>query len=297
MVQNMKKLLLLASAAALCATTPAYAQTTTTSTPSVGDRLGQFLGKLLGVGNQSDASLDGQWTANRRPLGNQRYEFETRVNAEVSAGRMSQADGARLKSEYTALVALETSYGSDNSYSAAERADLTARYNGLLQVLANGRYDGSVIAPVATGEVAAGQAAFNARVDARVTALKMTRSTATQLKADYAALVRVETGYLSDNVLSDSERRDLDTRLDALDLRVGDVAYTAPVTYKSRLDAIALAIPRSGLSLTLRNQLLVEYGDLARLEAAYARLTPTADERAYLERRLTNLELRAKVKR
>jgi hypothetical protein len=98
-------------------------------------------------------------------------------------------------------------------------------------------------------------------------------------------------------VLSDAERADLDTKLDALDVRVGDVGYNVPVTYKSRLDAIALAVPRSGLGLAARNQILIEHGDLVRLESAYARLSPTADERAYIERRLANLELRARVNR
>ena len=37
--------------------------------------------------------------------------------------------------------------------------------------------------------------------------------------------------------------------------------------------------------------------DLLRLEAAYARLTATAEERAYLERRLGELEVRARVRR
>jgi hypothetical protein len=110
-------------------------------------------------------------------------------------------------------------------------------------------------------------------------------------------VIAVETGYLRDGTLSQSEREDLDERLDALDQRVGDVAYTTPVTTRSRLDAIARAVPISGLSAAARAQLLVEHGDLMRLEAAYARLTPTADERAYLERRLANLELRARVTR
>lgn len=51
------------------------------------------------------------------------------------------------------------------------------------------------------------------------------------------------------------------------------------------------------LGVAARTRLLVEHGDLLRLEAAYARLTPTAEERAYLERRLVELEVRARVRR
>jgi hypothetical protein len=43
--------------------------------------------------------------------------------------------------------------------------------------------------------------------------------------------------------------------------------------------------------------LRVEQEDLSRLAAAYERLTPSADERAYLERRVSELETRAKVRR
>lgn len=290
----MKLPLLLAAASVALSAVPATAQTTTSTTPSTRERIGQILGNLLGVGNNADSSLEGQWRAGRTPLGNQRFEFDARVDAEVRSGAMTQATGMRLKADYAALVDLEARYGADRSFSTAERSELTARYNELLQVLADRRYS-DVFAPRA--EVSEGQAEFNRRVDAQVAARKMTRTSATRLKGDYAALVKLEADYLRDGVLSESERSDLDARLDALDLRVGDVAYTVPVTAKSRLDAIFRALPTSGLSTAARAQLLVEHGDLVRLEAAYARLTPTAEERAYLEQRLANLEMRAKVVR
>lgn len=289
----MRHPLLLAAAAAALVATPLAAQTSTT--PTARDRIGQILGNLLGVGNSADSSLDGQWTANRRPLTNQRAEFYARVDTEVRASRMTQADGNRLKSDYSSLVTLEAQYGADRSFTATERTELTTRYNELLQVLADGRYSDTAFAPRA--EVAEGQVEFNRRVDAALAGRRITRVAASRLKADYTALVRVETDYLRDGVLSETERDDLDARLDALDVRVGDVAYTVPVTARTRLDAIARALPTSGLTAAARAQLLVEHGDLVRLEAAYARLSATADERAYLERRLVNLETRARVKR
>jgi len=81
------------------------------------------------------------------------------------------------------------------------------------------------------------------------------------------------------------------TRLDTLDVRLGDAAYAAaPPTPRARLDAIGRALPSSGLSTAARAQLQVEYEDLARLESAYSRLTTSADEQAYLDRRLSELE-------
>lgn len=286
---------LLLAAASVALSAPLAAQSTPQSTT---DRIGQILGNLLGYGNAADNSLEGQWTANRRPLGNQRAEFETRVSSEVSAGRMTSADGARLKSDYYALVQLENQYGASGGFTASERSDLTTRYNALLQVLADGRYGGTVDGTFDNrAEVSEGSAEFSRRVDAAVSARRITSRAGTRLKNDYAALIRTETNYLRDGVLSDYERQDLDARLDALDQRVGDAGYGTPATAKSRLDAIFRALPTSGLGSTARAQLLVEHGDLTRLEAAYGRLTPTAEERAYLESRLANLETRARVNR
>jgi len=283
--------LLVTAAAVALAAVPASAQTTA---PSTRDRIGQILGNLLGVGNSANSALDGQWRAGRLPLGNQRAEFNARVDSDVSTGLVTQATGTRLKADYAALVDMEARYGSDRSFSTAERNELSTRYNELLQVLTDHRYADS---RTSRAEVSEGQAEFNRRVEAQVTARRLTRTAGTRLKADYAALVQVETGYLRDGSLSEVERADLDARLDALDARVGDVAYSTPVTAKGRLDAIARAIPTSGLTAASRAQLLVEHGDLVRLEAAYARLVPTAEERAYLEQRLANLETRARVNR
>lgn len=134
---------------------------------------------------------------------------------------------------------------------------------------------------------------FDARVDVQVAARKITSASGTRLKTDYTALVRLEAAYLRDGVLSESECDDLD----ALDGRFGDVAYLAPVTEKSRLDAIAAALPSSGLSTAARKQVLVEHGDPLQHKAAYARITPTSEERAYLERRITDFKARARLRR
>ena len=234
----MRMLLLLTTAAVALTAVPVTAQSSTAPTPSTRDRIGQILGNLLGVDNSADSSLDGQWRAGRLPLGTQRAEFMARVDGDVRSGILTQQTGTRLKADYTALVDLEARYGADRLFSTTERGDLTARYNALLQVLADRGY-ADTVAPLA--EVSVGQAEFNRRIDARVSARKLTRASGTRIKADYAALIKVETGYLRDGTLSEAERDDLDTRLDALDVRVGDVAYSAPVTVKSRLDEIARA--------------------------------------------------------
>lgn len=288
----MRILLLLATTAIALAAVPVAAQSSTTPTPSTRDRIGQILGNLLGVDNSADSSLDGQWRAGRLPLGSQRTEFNARIDADARSGAITQETGMRLKADYAALVDLEARYGADRLFTTKERGELSSGYNVLLQVLADRRYSDSV---TSSADVRNGQAEFNRRVDVRVSARKLTRTASTRLKNDYTALIQVEAGYLRDGILSEAERDNLDTRLDALDARVGDVAYAAPVTAKTRLDAIARALPNSGLTAAARTQLLVEHGDLVRLEAAYTRLTPSTEERAYLDQRLVDLETRARV--
>ncbi len=282
----MKNAVLLASALALGATAvPAAAQVTRNPIETI---LGAIFGDRVGNGN----SLDAQWAAGQTPLGNQQYQFESRVDQEVRAGRVSQSASLRMKADYSDLVALEARYASDGRFTTAERQDLINRYTALTQVLQQGDYnDGQTT--VATA--ADGRAEFDRRVDAAVVARRLTRAAATRLKADYAAVVTLEANYLRDGRLTAAERDDLDARLDALDGRVGDVAYVQ--TPQQRLDTIARALPSSGLTRLAQNQLLVEHGDLTRLAAAYARISVTAEEQAYLDRRLADLELRARVVR
>lgn len=298
----MKMPFFLTVAAMALVAVPVAAQTsssTNSSTSTSGrDRFGQILGQIFGTGTTADASLEAQWAAGQTPLANQRAQFDMRIDTDVRGGMLASQTGMRLKDDYAELVALESRYGADRRFTTAERADLGDRYGALTQVLSDRSYDDSSTGNVtARAEVSEGRIAFNTRVDAALSARRITRTSATRLKADYASVASLESSYLRDGVLSEAERDDLDRRLDALDLRVGDVGYTAAVSFKTRLDAIARALPSSGLTSLARSQLLTEYGDLVRLEAAYARATPTADDRVYLERRLINLETRARVNR
>lgn len=291
----MKKTIVFAAAAAISlAAGQAAAQSTTTS-PSAQERIAAIFGTLFGNQYGASNTVEAQWAAGKTPLSNQRAEFESRVDSEVSAGTLNQATGARLKSDYAELVQLETRYGADRRFTTAERNELADRYGTLTQVLADRGYADN--ATTNTPEVANGRAEFETRVNTAVAQRRISRTQGTRLKSDYGAVVRVESGYLRDGTISVAERADLDARLDALDVRLGDTGYAAaPLTPRTRLDAIGRAIPSSGLSSAARAQLQVEYEDLARLESAYARLNPTSDEQAYLDRRLGELETRARVR-
>jgi Spy/CpxP family protein refolding chaperone len=287
----MYKILAFTGAAALALSAGSAAAQTSTSTPQrnpIADIFGALFGDRVGV----TTSIESQWAAGQTPLANQRAQFESRVDTEVTAGSLSQATGTRLKADYYELVQLEARYGADRRFTTAERTTLADLYGELTQVLADRAYADA--GAVTTTDVAAGRAAFNARVDAALAARQITRAEARRLKTDYSAVANVEARYLQDGALSSAELADLDTRLDALDARLGESAYAA-LTPRQRLDAISRALASNRLSTTARAQLQVEYEDLARLEAAYGRLNETADEQAYLDRRLAELETRARV--
>ena len=299
----MKTFLSLTAASALAMTgAPAAAQTeaetaTEQQRTTTRDRLGTIFGTLFGDRTGGSDNLDAQWAAGRMPLGMQRTQFDARVDAEVRSGAIAQSTATRLKAEYADLVTLEARFGADRRFTTAERTELADRYGDLTQVLAQGGYADDDADE--TINVAEGQGEFNRRVDAAVAARRITRTAGTRLRADYRVIVRIERDYLRDGRLSSAERDDLEVRLDALDQRVGDVGYGENVVAnpRARLDAIARALPSSGLTTSQQMQLRVEHEDLSRLENAYARVSSTADDRAYLDRRLADLEMRARVRR
>lgn len=289
----------LAFGALLLSASPALAQSDTAqpSTEKQKLRVGDILGSLFGDRLGTSTSIEGQWAVGRKPLNTNRTQFHTRIDGDVSAGTLTQKSGARIKAEYDELVALETRYGADGRFTTAERTELGDRYGTLTQALSEGGYADT--REPDTLSVADGKAEFTRRVDAQVSARRLTRTAGTRLKTDYAALITAEATYARDGI-SERERDDLDARLDALDARVGDTSYGSnPVVLdnRTRLANVDSALRTSGLTTTAQAQVRVEAGDLMRLDAAYARATPSSDDRAYLERRIAELETKAKVKR
>lgn len=258
------------------------------------ERVDSILGALF-ENRGGGTSLDSQWAVGRFPLAQQRTQFEARIDADVRRGALNPSAGDRAKSEYRRLVDLEARYGADRRFTAQERADLSDGYDSLTAVVSEGGDAGGVSGGAS---VADGRAEFEARVDDAVRSRRITRTQGTQLKTEYGALIRVEADYMRDRVLSVRERDDLESRLDALDARVGDSAPQPPrpVDPAARLNLIAQALPSSGLSATAVAQLRVEHEDLTRLAAAYRRSAPSSEDQAYLDRRLTDLETRARVR-
>lgn len=293
-------LALAAVTATAAQTQTASAQTSTQSQSGRQERVDAVLGALFGDRTGTGGSLETQWALGRFPLSQQRAQFETRIDGEARSGALSRSAAERAKEDYRALVELEARYGADRRFTVQERTELNARYEDVTRQVSEGGAAGGVSGGTS---VADGQREFEARVDEGVRLRRLTRVQGTQLKADYAAVVRLESDYMRDRVLSARERDDLETRLDALDARVGDVntgpgaGPVRPVEPAARLTAIARALPSSGLSAQAQAQLRVEHEDLTRLAAAYDRISPSRDDRAYLDRRLGDLEARVNPRR
>lgn len=279
-----------AAALTLAAAGVASAQTPYSATPyspqsqepSQGGRvLEAILGTLFGTGQ---TSLDSEWSRGRRPLYNQRTQFEARVDAGMRDGSLSRRQAERLRADYTDLVALETRFAADGRFTTAERTELNDRYRDLtrrLEELADD--DGGYDDDYDRWEPLAGQtAAFDARVAAALRARDITRTESTRLRTDFQALVQLEAQYQRDG-LSDRERQDLETRYADLNRRVGD--DYVPGNGGGYGDPHAMQI-EARIAAGLRD------GSISRSEATRYR-----EELRDLSRRWADLEARVSVRR
>lgn len=261
--------------------------------PSSQEVFGQILQNLFG--GQTTGTLDSEWTRGRRALGAQQTTFNSRLDAQVRSGAITQYSADRIRTDYSALVQLEAQYGQDGRFSTQERSELTSRYNALTSALNDGGYGDDLGGYQSAAD---GRADFEARVSAAVTARTLTRTDATRLRSDYAAIVAAEAQFQRDG-LSARERQDIEARLDAIDARVPGGNYGSgggwQQTPRDRLAAIERALytlPRGQ-----QDAVRVQFDDLTRLEAAYSRNRPSSDDQAYLDRRLGELEVQARVRR
>lgn len=271
--------LTLAAAGVASAQTP-YSQTPYGQQPSQGGQvLEAILGALFGNGQ---TSLDSEWSRGRRPLYNQRAQFETRVDAGVRDGSLSRRQAERLRADYADLVALETRFAADGRFTTAERTELNDRYRDLTRRLDSDDYDNDD--DYDRWERLADQtAAFDARVAAALRAREISRTESTRLRADFQALVRLEAQYERDG-LSQREREDLETRYADLNRRVGD-DYVPGNGGGGYGDPHAMQI-EARIAAGLRD------GSITRADAARYR-----EELRDLSRRWADLEARVSVRR
>lgn len=186
-----------------------------------GGVFGALLGALFGVqtADQGDQVLDDDWSRGRRPLYQRRADLDARIEAGVRDGSISRTEAGRLRADYDALVQLETRYAADGRMTTAERSELRDRYRALSQRVGEEVRDDD--AGYGWTPLVDQRAAFSARIDAAVRNRDLSRTEGTRLRADFDALVRLESDYRRDG-LSAREQQDLTARLADLDRRLGD---------------------------------------------------------------------------
>ena len=277
--------LTLAAAGAASAQTP-YGQSPYGQQPSAG---GQVLESILGaLFGQGQTTLDSEWSRGRRPLYNQRVQFEGRLDAGVRDGSINYGQSERLRGAFAELVDLETRYASDGRFTTAERAELTDRYRRLNERLESAEDDDDNDGGYGGGyggwqQLAGQSAAFDARVAASLRNRTISRTESTRLRADFQALVRLEAQYDRDG-LNDRERQDLEARYADLNRRVGD-NYMPGNSGGGYGDPHAMQI-EDRIAAGLRD------GSISRTDAA--RYRAELDE---LSRRWADLEARVSVRR
>ena len=146
-----------------------------------------------------------------------------------------------------------------------------------------------------------GQAQFQTRLDTAERDRTLSSRDAADFRADYDALVRLETGYYSDRSFSSRERSDLDARYSDLARRYEAAGtngtYEADwrpltdgrVAFDSRVDA---SLRDRNISRTESTRLKADYATLVRLETTYLRDGFTAREQADLQGQLDVLNAR-----
>ena len=147
------------------------------------------------------------------------------------------------------------------------------------------------------------RAALEARIDAGERDGSLSRYEATRLRADYDALVQLETRYVADGRLTTQERNDLRDRYQALSQRVGDArddggyddnyGWRPVAEQRAAFDArLDLAVRDRRLSWTESSRLRADFDALVRLEADYRRDGLSDRERQDLTARLADLDRR-----
>ncbi|HEX7945868.1 MAG TPA: hypothetical protein VF495_14440 [Phenylobacterium sp.] len=149
--------------------------------------------------------------------------LDDRIDAGVRTGDLTQAEAARLRSEFQGLVRLESSYRV-GGLSGWERADLDRRFDGLSARIIAQRHDDQR-ARYANNRwvdqhgrwmsINQRQRELDRRIDAGVRTGDLTRAEADHLRATYRQIARLEARYRRGG-LSTRERADLDRRFDGL---------------------------------------------------------------------------------
>jgi hypothetical protein len=92
--------------------------------------IGALFGTVFGNAYSNERQIEDDYSNGRRPLGGQRVTFNNRVDAALRDRRISRTAANRLRTDFDALVRIETGYQRDG-LSDREQQDLETRYADL----------------------------------------------------------------------------------------------------------------------------------------------------------------------
>jgi hypothetical protein len=282
----------LAAALAALAASPVAAQT---SNNSQGDMFSNLLGSIFGNQQQTEQTLDNDWSQGRRPFEQRRQTVEARISAGVANGTISRTDAQAFSDEYERIVETEARYTANGSMSSDERADLRNRYRSLInQVEDNRGQQNWNQQGGAYQSIAAERGTFDARINQALQQRRISSAEAQRMRSDFQGLAQLEANYQRGG-MDGRERADLQARYDGLERRLNERGFgndRNSVRWTSFESRIAAAERNGAMPRRDAAQLRTEIGDLSRLDAAYAANGFNTNERSYLTRRYAEVDAR-----
>lgn len=261
-----------------------------------GDMLEQLLGAVFGTGQQaSEQAMESDWNQGRRPFAQRRAALEARIDTAVRNGSLSRNEADEVRREYNDIVRLEAQYSADGNISQQQRSDLRTRYRALSQRI-GGQGSGQNYGEGSYGNEGPWQLlstrnrTFEQRLTAGLQNRSLTRAEVTKLRNDWKALARIEASY-QHNGFDSREQADLWARYNAIDSRLGGSGFDGATARWSELETRLASAEQNGrINRNEAAHVRAQLSDLARLDAAYAAGGYSADERAYLAQRHSQLE-------
>ena len=160
------------------------------------------------------AGTGGGYEDEWRSLADGRVAFDARVDASLRARDISRAESTRLKTDYAALVRLETTYQRDG-FTAREQADLQSQLDALNERVGDD-YDGGYGGPV---DNRTRIAQIETAIAAGERSGAINRNEGERLRTELGDLTRLDAAYAPGGLNAD-ESAYLSRRLGELDMRV-----------------------------------------------------------------------------
>lgn len=188
---------------------------TTQERTDLSERYRAFATRYQSGGSNGSGYGDDDW----RSLADGRADFEARVDASLRSRTISRTEATRLRTDYQALIQVETGYDRDG-LSAREEQDLRARLDALNQRVGDD-YDNGAGSDGGYGSnpFARQIQDIGARIDSGERSGQIARAEVERLRTELGDLTRLDAAY-RENDLNADERTYLTRRFGELDARI-----------------------------------------------------------------------------